>query len=102
MGLGSAAFPIGCSNVGKMDPAVNRPDGSEADYFSGRLVEPVISRRTVEGVRDQLFLVSGRGGGRVFISVNAYIAGRTNSQDALREDTVRTLAEFDLTGEIHG
>src|SRR6516225_8083376 len=102
MGLGAAAFPIGCSNVGEMDPAVNRPDGSEADYASGRLTGPGISRRTVERMRDHLFLVSGRGRGRVFISINAYRAGRTNSQDALREDTVRTLAEFDLTGEIHG
>ena len=102
MGSGSAAIPIGCSNVGEMDPAVNRPDGSEADYASGRLTGPGISRRTVERMRDHLFLVSGRGRGRVFISINAYLAGRTNSQDALREDTVRTLAEFDLTGEIHG
>jgi len=102
MGLGSAAFPIGCSNVGELDPAVNRPDGSEADYASGRLIEPGISRRTLEGMGGQLFLVSGRDHRTVFISINAYLAGRTNSQDALREDTVRTLAEFDLSAEIHG
>ena len=102
MGLGSAAFPIGASNVGEMDPAVNRPDGSEADYASGRLIEPGISRRTLEGMGGQLFLVSGRDHRTVFISINAYLAGRTNSQDALREDTVRTLAEFDLSAEIHG
>jgi hypothetical protein len=34
--------------------------------------------------------------------INAYLAGRTNSQETLREDTVRTLAEFGLTAEIHG
>jgi hypothetical protein len=102
MGLGSAAFPIGCSNVGEMDPAVKRPDGSEADYASGRLIEPGISKRTLERMGGQLFLVSGRGHGKVFISINAYLAGRTNSQEALRQATSRTFAEFDLTAEIHG
>ncbi|MGA9360030.1 MAG: hypothetical protein WBW75_19105 [Mycobacterium sp.] len=101
MGLGAAAFPIGCSNVGELDPAVNRPDGSEADYASGRLIEPGISKRTLERMGGQLFLVSGRGHGKVWIAVNAYLAGRTNSQEALREATSRTLAEFDLTAEIH-
>ena len=101
MGLGAAAFPIGCSNVGELDPAVNRPDGSEADYASGRLIEPGISKRTLERMGGQLFLVSGRGHGKVWIAVNAYLAGRTNSQEALREATSRTFAEFDLTAEIH-
>jgi hypothetical protein len=102
MGLGAAAFPIGCSNVGVLDPAVNRPDGSEADYASGRLIEPGISRSTLERVGGQLFLVSGRGHGKLWMCINAYLAGRTNSLDALREDTERTLAEFGLTAEIHG
>ena len=101
MGLGAAAFPIGCSNVGELDPAVNRPDGSEADYASGRLIEPGISKRTLERMGGQLFLVSGRGHGKVWVAVNAYLAGRTNSQEALREATSRTFAEFDLTAEIH-
>ena len=101
MGLGSAAFPIGCSNVGVLDPAVNRPDGSAADYASGRLIEPGISKRTLERIGGQLFLVSGRGHGKLWICINAYLAGRTNSLDALRGDTERTLAEFGLTAEIH-
>lgn len=35
---GSGATVIGCSNVGELDPAVNRPDGADADYLSIRLV----------------------------------------------------------------
>jgi len=66
------------------------------------LIEPGISKRTLERVGGQLFLVSGRGHGKLWICINAYLAGRTNSQDALREDTERTLAEFGLTAEIHG
>ncbi|MGZ4583095.1 MAG: hypothetical protein ACXVYI_01830 [Mycobacterium sp.] len=101
MGLGAAASPIGCSNVGDTPAAVNRPDGTEADYASGRLIEPGISKRTLERMGGQLFLVAGRGHGKVWISINAYLAGRTNSQEALREATSRTFEEFDLAAEIH-
>ena len=100
VGLGAAALPIGCSNVGDLDPAVNRPDGSDADYASGRLIEPGINKRTLERVGGQLFLVSGRGHGKIWFSINAYLAGRANSQDALREAISRTFAEFGLTAEI--
>ncbi|WP_232065891.1 hypothetical protein [Mycobacterium heidelbergense] len=102
MGLGAAGLPIGCSNVGDMPPAVNRPDGTEADYTSGRLIEPGINRRALERMGGQLFVVSGRVHGKVFIAVNAYLAGRTNTQDALREDVSRTFDEFGVAVEIHG
>lgn len=101
MGLGAAGLPIGCSNVGDMPAAVMRPDGSDADYASGRLIEPGINRRALERIGGQLFVVSGRGGGKLWISVNAHLAGRTNSQEALREDVSRAFDEFDLTAEIH-
>ena len=102
MGLGAAALPIGCSNLGQHHPAVNRPDGSDADYSGGRLIEPGISKRTLERMGGQLFVVSGRSGTKVWISINAYLAGRTNSQEALRQDTSRTFAEFGLTARDPG
>ncbi|WP_245831303.1 hypothetical protein [Mycobacterium terramassiliense] len=102
MGLGAAALPIGCSNIGDMPPEVMRPDGTDADYASGRLIEPGINRRALERVGGQLFLASGRGAGKIFVAVNAYLPGRTNSQDALREDVSRTFGEFGLTAEIFG
>lgn len=102
MGLGAARLPIGCSNVGEMPAAVLRPDGTDADYASGRLIEPGITRRALERIGGQLFVVSGRGGGRVWITVNAYLPGRTNSQDTLRDDLARTFAEFDVAAEIQG
>jgi hypothetical protein len=66
------------------------------------LIEPGISKRTLERMGGQLFLVSGRDNRKFWMCINAYLGGRTNSQDALREDTARTLAEFGLTAEIHG
>ncbi|MGO9523090.1 hypothetical protein [Mycobacterium sp.] len=102
MGLGAASLPIGCSNLGQHHPAVNRADGSDADCSGGRLIEPGISKRTLERMGGQLFVVSGRIRKKVWISINAYLADRTNSQEALRQDTARTFAEFDLTAEIQG
>jgi hypothetical protein len=102
MGLGADRLPIGCSNVGDMPPAVNRPDGTEADYASGRLVEPGISRRALERIGGQLFVVSGRTQRKIFITVNAYLPGRANTRDALRDDVLRTFSEFDVTADIPG
>jgi hypothetical protein len=102
MGLGAASLPIGCSYVGDLHPQANRADGTDADYMHGRLIEPGISKRTLERMGGQLFVVSGRVHGKVWIVVNACLTGRTNSQGALREDLSRTFAEFNLTAEIQG
>lgn len=102
VGLGSAALPVGCSNLGPLDPAVIRPDGSDADYAYGRLIEPGISRRALEAMGGQLFVASGRTPGKVFISVVAYRPDRPNTPEALRELVSQTFAEFELTAEIDG
>ncbi len=100
VGLGSSALPVGCSNLGPLDPAVVRPDGSDADYAYGRLIEPGISQRALEGMGGQLFVASGRTPGKVFISVVAYRPGRQNSAETLRELVSQTFADFGLTAEI--
>jgi hypothetical protein len=102
MGLSAASLPIGCSDVGDLYPQANRTDGTDADYAHGRFIEPGISKRTLECMGGQLYVVSGRVHGKVWIVVNAYLSGRTNSQDALREDLSRTFAEFNVTAEIQG
>jgi hypothetical protein len=102
MALGAAGLPIGCSYVGDLTPLANRADGTDADYAHGRLIEPGISKRTLERVGGQLFLVAGRVHGKIWIAVNAYLAGRTNSPEALREDLALTFAEFDVAAEMQG
>ncbi|WP_241011028.1 hypothetical protein [Mycobacterium camsae] len=102
VGLGTSALPVGCSNLGPLDPAVVRPDGADADYAYGRLIEPGISKRALDGMGGQLFVASGRTPGKVFISVVAYRPGRQNSPEALRELVSQAFAEFGLTAEIDG
>ena len=40
--------PIGCSNLGELDPAVNRPDGTDADYIAFGLLEPQITAQMLD------------------------------------------------------
>jgi hypothetical protein len=101
MGLGTASLPIGCSYLGDLHPEVNRADGTDADFLHERLIEPGISKRTLERMGRQLFVLSGRVHGKVWIVVNAYLSGRANTQDELRDDLARTFAEFNLSAEIH-
>ena len=100
MAAGGASLPVTCSNVGDLSPAANRPDGTDADYAYLRLIEPDAKKSTLEAMGGQLFLGSGRGRGKMSIRVSAYLLGRPNTIDELRESVSRTFAEFDLHAEI--
>ena len=100
MAAGGAGLPVTCSNVGALSPAANRPDGTDADYAYMRNLEPDAKKSTLEGMGGQLFLGSGRGRGKMFIRVSAYLPGRSNTKNELREIVLRTFAEFDLSAEI--
>ena len=94
------AFRSLCSNVGDLSPAANRPDGTDADYVYMGNLEPDIKKSTLEHMGGQLFVGSGRGRGKMFIRISAYLLGRPNTKDELREVMSRTFAEFDLNAEI--
>ncbi|OBI52407.1 type I polyketide synthase [Mycobacterium sp. E787] len=102
MAAGGSTLPVTCSNVGDLSPAANRPDGTDADYAYLRNLEPDIKRSTLEAMGGQLFLGSGRGGGKMFIRISAYLLGRPNTKDVLRESVSAAFAEFDLHAEIDG
>lgn len=91
---------IGCSNLGEIDPAANRPDGTDAEFFAVRQMEPHISIDTVSRMGGTLFLASGRVRGRVFLTVSAWKPGAPNSTSWLVELVQRDLADFGLTGAI--
>lgn len=92
--------PIGCSNLGELPAAANRPDGTEADYVSFRLVEPGITPGVLESLGGLLYLASGRGHGRIFLTVSAWTIGGINTRAELSEAVRRTLAEFELPATI--
>ena len=100
MAAGGASHPVTVSNVGDLPPAVNRPDGTDADYAYMRSVEPDIKKSTLEHIGGQLFVGSGRSRGKIFIRISAYVLGRPNTQNDLREMVSRTFAEFNLDAEV--
>jgi len=96
----AADLPVSCSNLGDIDPAIGRPDGTDAEYVMLRGVDRRITRQSLERKRGQLTLVAGRIGGKMSISIIGYQPTGQNSKAHLRELAAKTLAEFDLTGVI--
>lgn len=101
LGRGTARLPVGCSAMLDQDPDSNRPDGSDADYMFGRMVEDGITGRALERMGGQLFVAAARVRGKVHITVTAYRPGQQNTPEALRELVSQTLKEFDLAAEIY-
>lgn len=97
---GNAYQAIGCSNVGELDAAVNRPDGTDASNLSIRLIWQAIKNSTIEGCGGKLFLLSGRVHGKLFITITAYFIGPQDNVNKLHEAASRTFAEFGLTAKF--
>jgi hypothetical protein len=91
------ATTSGSSNLGALDPAANRPDGTDADYFAMRTFYPGVTKATLHRTGGLLGLLSGRVHGQVFVSVLGYQPGRPNTIDDLRRDLSSALSDFSLT-----
>ncbi|HKP40605.1 hypothetical protein [Mycobacterium sp.] len=99
--LGTGAeLPVSCSNLGDFPAEIARPDGTDAEYVLVRGVDQNVRRADIERAGGQLVAVAGRIGGKVTVGIIGYQVGAENSKPRLRELAARTLAEFDLTGEI--
>ena len=93
----SSASSVVSSNLGEVNPAAYRPDGTDADHFAMKSLGPGVTKAIMHRLGGLLVLVSGRAHGRVFVSVLAYQPGRPNSNDDLRQHLSSALAEFWLT-----
>ncbi|WP_241523459.1 hypothetical protein [Mycobacterium sp. IEC1808] len=94
--------PVVCSNLGDVGSVVGYLDGTHCEYAYARGIRQHVTRQTLERTGGQLQLLSLRspGIGKIFIHVLAYHPGAENTKPALRGTAARSLAEFDLTGEI--
>ena len=102
--------PVFCSNLRNLGSVVFALAGTEAEYatISGalfplhliRVIAQGVTRQWLERAGGQLTLQSWRIGDKVGITIEGYQPGAENTKPALRELAARTLAEFDLTGEI--
>ena len=91
---------IGSSNLGQFDPAANRPDGTDAEYFAVRMAEAL----TVADVRRTggsfLPVVTGRVNGRIFISIGYTNAEGTTTREQVTTWVRDTLEDFRITAHI--
>ncbi len=95
-----ASLPVGCSNLGDIDPAVTRADGTEAGSVSIRLLKQNLTTSNHDVRYGELYLMSGRVCGKVFITVRFNRPGADVSGPDLRELIVATLGDFALTGTV--
>jgi hypothetical protein len=94
--------PVVCSNLGDVGSVVGWLDGTHCEYAYARGTRQHVTRQSLERACGQLQLLSFRTPvlNKIFIHVLAYQPGAQNTKPALRELAARTLAEFDLTGQI--
>ena len=93
----NSAASVGASNVGVINPAVNRPDGTEADHFAMKSLSSGMTTAMLHQQGGLLSLLSGKAHGRVFVTVVAYQPGRPNSNSELWHDLSSALSDFSLT-----
>jgi hypothetical protein len=90
-----------CSYLGDLSSLIGHADGTAADFANARTTGQRESRQLLERTGGRLVVLSGRLSGKIFISIGAYQPGAENTTLAVRELAARTLADFDLSGEIH-
>ena len=96
----NSATSVGSSNIGAVNPAVSRPDGTDADRFAMRSLSTGMTNAMMHQLGGLLSLLSGRTHGRVFVSVVGYQPDSLNSNDELQQHVSSVLGELSLTATI--
>lgn len=96
----SVAAPnlVGASNVGAIDPAAGRADGTDADVFALKILHTGVTMTMLQRFGGVQSFLSGTSHGKVFVSAVSYRPGRPNSNRALQQDLSSALSDFSLTG----
>jgi hypothetical protein len=95
--MASAELPVGCSNLGILDAAMGRIDGTDATEVSMRLAEQGITASRIEESHGQLFCGTGSINDSRFLSVVAYQCRADNTPTPMRELVCSALADLGLS-----
>lgn len=99
-GMVISAGIIGSSNLGEFDPAANRPDGTDADYFAVRMAE-ALTFKDIRRTGGSFFpVVTGRVNGQIFISIGYTNADDTTTREQVIDWVRATLDDFGLSAHI--
>lgn len=92
---------VGCSYLGDLDPAINRPDGTDADSAFMLPFEQGITYRDLRR-GDGIFhpVIAGRVNGRVWISIGQSNAQGTTTREELAAAARTVLADLKLSGTV--
>ena len=91
---------VGSSNLGQLDPAANRPDGTDAEFFAVRMWEN-LTRADIARTGGSFFpVLTGRVNGQIFMSVGYTNARATTTRDELMRCVRDALADFGLSGDV--
>lgn len=95
MALGSGA-PIGCSNLGAVPAAVNRPDGTDAEFLFARQTDSNATAAILDRIGGFLFLAALEVNGKISLTVTSWKAGGANSREELTSWVRTALDDFAL------
>ena len=92
---------VGCSYLGELDPATNRPDGTDAVSTFFLPFEQGITLRDIRRA-DGIFhpVISGRVNGRVWIAIGFSNAEYTTTRDGLAAVARSALDDMGLSGTV--
>ncbi|BBY29767.1 hypothetical protein [Mycolicibacterium sediminis] len=92
--------PVGCSNLGQFTDDANRPDGTDAERFAARLIEPGVTTDVLDRMGGLLFLGCTRIGTMVSITVTSWVPGGANTHAAVRSSLRRTLDDMQVSATV--
>ncbi|QBX54589.1 hypothetical protein EXE58_03285 [Nocardioides seonyuensis] len=96
LAMGSTASPVGCSNHGRLDPAIMRIDGADPDDFWVRSAEPGQTAAELDRLGGKVYVLAGRALDAVYLSVVAHPVGGGLLSEQLHEHVTEVLADFGL------
>ncbi|UNB99157.1 hypothetical protein H5U98_27360 [Mycolicibacterium boenickei] len=92
---------VGSSNLGVVNPAASRPDGTECDFLAIKVLPHLgLTEAMLNRFGGTQSFLSGRANGRVFVSAHSYLPGRVNTNARLQQDLSNALKDFSLTGTL--
>ena len=91
------------SNLGVVDVARSRPDGTDADYFAVKLLYPGVTKAMAHRFGGlQVFITGNSVWTRLRLRHCLSAGPPPNSNDSLRQDLSSALNDFSLTGTYIG
>lgn len=92
--------PVGCSNIGDIPDVVNRPDGTDADFFGVRGGEAGVTANTLTRLGGHLLISAASMRGKVWFSVASWEPDRPNTRAGLAEVVSAAVADFGLSAHL--